>query len=477
MAGIGEAGRTRTELRRVLLPLALAQFICSFANSNMNVMINDISEDLDTTVQGVQVAITLFLLVMAALMIPGGKLSDKLGRGRCFRVGLCIYGVGALLSAVAPGLGILILGNSILEGVGTALLIPPVYILTTLIFTNMTSRAKAFGVISALGGIGAAAGPLLGGLITSAISWRAAFGFQALIILVIILLSLRIKDPVAPDPSRAFDTGGAVLSAAGLVLLVMGILATDNNLWIALVLVVLGGLVLLWFFLATRAKERAGREPLVSLSLFRNRTSNLGMVTQNAQWLLLSGVSFVVSAYLQVVRGFDAIETGIIFSATTLGLMGASLAAERLARRAPQRALIVAGFLVTIAGVALLLIMVRETSTAWSFVPGLLLIGIGLGTMLTPSVNVVQSSFPDQQQGEISGVSRSVSNLGSSLGTAIAGTIMVAGITAPPQRSYALALAVLAVIGVAGLVAAFAMPRRTAAVQTGTSPVAQPPTR
>lgn len=148
---------TPAAARRVIAPLALAQFICSFAGSNMNVMINDISEDLDTTVQGVQVAITIFLLVMAALMIPGGKLTDRYGRKRCLLAGLVIYGVGALLSAAAPGLGVLILGNSILEGVGTALLIPPVYILTTLLFTDLTSRARAFGTIMALGGIGAAA--------------------------------------------------------------------------------------------------------------------------------------------------------------------------------------------------------------------------------------------------------------------------------------------------------------------------------
>jgi MFS family permease len=360
---------------------------------------------------------------------------------------------------VAPGLGILILGNSIFEGVGTALLIPPVYVLTTLLYTDLGSRAKAFGMISALGGIGAAAGPLLGGLITSAISWRAAFAFQALVIVLIIVLGRRITDPVAPDPDRPFDVAGAVLSAAGLVLLVLGILAADNNGWVALALIVIGALVLVWFLLAARARERAGREPLVSPSLFRNRTSNLGMVTQNAQWLLLSGVSFVVSAYLQVVRGFDAIQTGVIFSATTLGLMGASLAAERLARRSTQRTLVLAGFVLTIAGVVLLLVLVPDTSTSWSFVPGLLLIGVGLGTMLTPSVNVVQSSFPDQQQGEISGVSRSVSNLGSSLGTAIAGTIMVAGIAATPERAYGLALAVLAAVGLAGLAAALALPR------------------
>src|ERR1700704_4730113 len=162
-------------LRKILVPLALAQFICSFAGSNMNVMINDISKDLNTSVQGVQTAITLFLLVMAALMIPGGKLTDRWGRKRCFTVGLTVYGIGAIMSALSPGLGVLVLGNSIFEGVGTALLIPPVYILTTMLFRDIKSRVQAFGLISGMGGIGAATGPLIGGLITTAISWRAAF--------------------------------------------------------------------------------------------------------------------------------------------------------------------------------------------------------------------------------------------------------------------------------------------------------------
>ncbi len=322
----------------------------------------------------------------------------------------------------------------------------------------MTSRARAFGVISALGGIGAAAGPLIGGLITSAISWRAAFIFQALIIAVIVFLSRRIIDPLPPDPSRSFDTGGAVLSAIGLVLVVMGILAADNNIWLMVILIVAGALVLLVFFRSVRAKEKARKEPLLSTSLFRNRTSNLGLVTQNTQWLMLMGTSFVVSAYLQVVRGYNAIQTGVIFTAATLGLLVSSLAAERLAKRRAQRTLILAGFVVTIAGVVVLLLLVSGSPTAWAFAPGLLLIGLGLGAMLTPSVNVVQSSFPESQQGEISGLSRSVSNLGSSLGTAIAGTILVAGITATPGRAYALAMTSLIVVGVIGLVAAARLP-------------------
>jgi len=449
--------RTAVSPRRMLIPLALAQFICSFAGSNMNVMINDISKDLDTTVQGVQTAITLFLLVMAALMIPGSKWSDRVGRKRCFTVGLAVYGVGALLSAISPGLGVLILGNSLLEGFGSALLIPPVYILTTLIFTDLTSRARAFGRISGMGGIGAAAGPLIGGLITTAISWRAAFLFQAAVIALIVLLSRKLVDPLPPDPTRPFDTVGAVLSALGMVSVVVGILQAGDNRLLMVVLLALGAAFLFWFFLHIRARERSGKEPLLSTDLFRNRISNLGLITQNVQWLMLLGISFVVSVFLQTVRGYNAIQTGVIFTAATVGILVSSLGAERFAGRRTQKSLILAGFVTTIVGIGLLIGLVVASDTSLAFVPGLLLIGLGLGVMLTPSVNVVQSAFPEDQQGEISGLSRSVSNLGSSLGTAIAGTILVSDLAAG-NRSYALAMASLAVIGLIGMGAALLLP-------------------
>jgi MFS family permease len=449
-----------SSLRKMLLPLALAQFICSFAGSNMNVMINDISQDLHTDVQGVQVCITLFLLVMAALMIPCGKLTDRLGRKRCFTLGLWTYGIGAVLSAVSPGLGVLILGNSILEGVGTALLIPPVYILTTMVFPDMKSRARAFGVISGMGGIGAAAGPLIGGAITTGISWRAAFIFQALIIVIIVVLARNVIDPVPADPTRPFDIIGAILSAIGLVVLVGGIMAADTNLALMVVLIAVGALILAGFFVWIRRRERAGKEALLSTSLFRNRTSNLAMVTQNVQWQLLIGTSFVVSAYLQVVRHYNAIQTGVIFTAATVGILLSSLAAGPLARKYQQRTLILVGFVVAIAGVIVLLAMVKGHPGAWYFAPGLFLIGTGLGVMLTPSVNVVQSAFPENLQGEISGLSRSVSNLGSSIGAAIAGTILVVGISNDhPGRAYGIAMIVLAFIGLIGLGATVLLPR------------------
>jgi MFS family permease len=443
--------------RKFLAPLALAQFICSFAGSNMNVMINDITHDLDTTVQGVQTTITLFLLIMAVLMIPCSKLSDRLGRRRCFLGGLILYGIGAILSAASPGLGVLILGNSVFEGVGTAFLIPPVYILATLAFTDLTSRAKAFGTISGMGGVGAAAGPLLGGLITSAISWRAAFIFQALVIVAIIALSRRMTDPLEPDPTLPFDLTGALLSALGLFFLVFGILQADNNGVLTVVLIAVGVAFLAAFFIYIRGRERAGKPALLSLQLFQNRTCNLGLVTQNLQWLLLMGVSFVVSVFLQTVRGYDAIQTGVVFTAATVGILVSSLAAERLAKRRAQKTLIMAGFAATAVGIGVLLGLVGASSRVIAFAPGLLLIGLGVGTMLTPSVNVVQSSFPEQLQGEISGLSRSISNLGSSFGTAIAGTILISDV-ATGNGTYVAAMIVLAVVALLGLGAAVLLP-------------------
>jgi MFS family permease len=455
----GPGTSARAVRRKVLLPLALTQFIASFAGSNMNVAINNISKDLDTTIHGVQTAITLFLLCMAALMIPGSKLTDRWGRKRCLLRGLTLYGAGAVIAALAPGLGVLIVGYSIFEGVGSALMIPPIYILATLAFSDVESRARAFGAISGMGGIGAAAGPLIGGLITTTISWRASFLLQAAVVAAIIYLSVKLTDPLEPDPSRRFDAVGAVLSAAGMSFLVIGILQAGNNNTLLAIFLVLGAAFLLWFFLHIRADERANKEPLLSTSLFRNRISNLGLVTQNIQWLLLMGITFTVSVFLQTERGFSAIKTGVIFTAATAGILVSSLGQERFAKRHEQRTLIRVGFIVTIVGVGLLLGFVGLSSHIWAFVPGLLVIGLGLGVMLTPSVNVVQSAFPEARQGEISGLSRSVSNLGSSLGTAIAGTILVADLASTNKNTpYVLAMASLAAFALVGLAAALLLP-------------------
>jgi MFS family permease len=211
----GSGGAALAAARAAVVPLALAQFVASYAASNMNVAITSIATDLGTSVTGIQTTITLFTLTMAALMIPGSKLTDIWGRKFCFQLGLVVYGAGAMLAALAQGLPLLMVGYSLLEGVGSALLIPPIYILITVLFDDTTARAKYFGVVSAAAGIGAAAGPLIGGLVTSYISWRASFLLQVLIVVAIIWMGRGIVDPPLPRRRPTFDWGGAVLSALG----------------------------------------------------------------------------------------------------------------------------------------------------------------------------------------------------------------------------------------------------------------------
>src|SRR6202167_2589960 len=271
--------------RAMILPLALAQFIASYAATNMNVAISAIAQDLGTTVAGVPTAIALFTLTMAALMIPGSKLTDIWGRKRCFILGLIVYGIGGLLALLSFGLPQLIIGYSLLEGVGSALMIPPIYILVTVAFPDVKSRAKYFGVVSGAGGLGAAAGPLIGGVVTSAISWRASFGLQVLVVAWIIVLARKITDPARSGRTPRFDLTGAVLSAAGLFFVVLRLLQSrtygvgksrqDFTIGAAVVIpkgsvspvwlyVLIGALFLLWFFLHVRCGENKGRDVLLT---------------------------------------------------------------------------------------------------------------------------------------------------------------------------------------------------------------------
>jgi MFS family permease len=462
MTETGAGGRAAVATAgAVVLPLALAQFIASYAGSNMNVAISTIADDLDTDVAGIQTTITLFTLTMAALMIPGSKLTDIWGRKFCFILGLVIYGTGALLASFAQGLAMLTIGYSLLEGVGSALLIPPIYILITVVFSDLKTRAKWFGVVSGAAGLGSAAGPLIGGLLTSYISWRASFLLQVLVVAGIALLARRIDDPPPAADRPPFDGVGAVLSAVGLFLAVFGILQTGTYGWTSArvwLLVAAGIVVLAGFFLYARARERHGRTPLVSVSLFRNRTSNLGLVTQTVQWLVLQGAFFVISVFLQQERGYSAIQTGLMLVPATIGILLSSGMAQRMASRHPQRLLVRGGFTVTIVGIALLLLLSRQDSAVWTFWPGLFLMGFGVGAMLTASVNVVQSAWPEEVQGDISGVSRSASNLGSSLGVAIAGSVLVAA-TAAGNAPFLIALVVVGAFAVVGWIAALLLPR------------------
>jgi MFS family permease len=489
-----ETRQPGTAPQNMIVPLALAQFTASYAATNMNVAISSIAKDIGTTVVGMQTTITLFTLTMASLMIPGSKLTEIWGRKRCFTLGLLIYGTGALIAALSQGLGLMIFGYSLLEGIGSALMIPPIYILVTVAFTDTRARAKNFGIISGAAGLGAAAGPLVGGIITSAISWRASFIAQVLVVIAIILLTPRIHDPGITGPRPAFDIEGAALCAVGLFFVVLGILQSSKYGWFASredftiggtvvipkggvspvwLFVAIGAAILAWFFLHLRSREHKGKVVLIPLRMFRDQTANLGMGTQLIQWLTMQGSFFVISVFLQEERGYSAIKTGLVLTPATAGILIASAMAERFAKRHTQRWLIQVGFAVTAAGMAVLLALAWATSGNIKFVPGLFLVGLGVGAMLTSSVNVVQSAFPERDQGDISGLSRSVSNLGSSLGTALAGSI-VASTLLPGNKVYGLSILMMLVITLIGLVIALRLPHQQSPQPT-TAPAAPAP--
>jgi MFS family permease len=403
-----------------------------------------------------------------------------------------IYGLGALIAAFARGITVLTIGYSLLEGVGSALMIPPIYILVTVTFFEMSARARSFGIVSAAAGIGSSAGPLIGGVITSAISWRASFILQVLIVAAIIVLGRQIVDPGVQGAKPHFDIAGAALSALGLLFIVLGILQSGVYGWfiaskdfaiagVTLIhqggispvwlLVLIGALFLLWFFIHIQSTEKAGKEPLVSIRMFRNRVANLGLTTQIIQWLIMQGTFFVISVYLQTVHGFNAIQTGLSLTPAIFGVLLTSVIAGRLARRRSQTMLIRTGFAMTIAGILLLLAFAGGAFHIVNLIPGLLCIGLGIGIMLTSSVNVVQSSFPEKDQGEISGVSRSVSNLGSALGTSIVGSVLVTT-SLPNGHVYGLAMVTMVIFASAGLLAALLLPsmRPAQAGQGGGAP-------
>ncbi|WP_433291808.1 MFS transporter [Actinoplanes sp. CA-030573] len=466
---------TAAAARAIVLPLALAQFIASYAASNMNVAITTIADDIGTTVAGIQTTITLFTLTMAALMIPGSKLTDIWGRKRCFNLGMIVYGAGALIAAFAQGLPLMIIGYSLLEGIGSALMIPPIYILITVAFEDVVARGKYFGIVSGAAGLGSASGPLIGGLITSWLGWRASFLLQFAVVVVILVLGRKIQEPARTGTPPRFDYGGAVLSALGLFLVVSGILFSSSYgmiSWQVFLPVLLGLAVLVYFLRYLATRERSGREPLLSPRLFRNRTSNLGLSTQLIQWLIMQGSFFVISVYIQQVRHYDAIHTGLLLTPATIGVLLASAIAGRMASRRPQALLVRGGFVLTTIGMILVPALVRQDSSVWTFVPGLFLMGFGVGVMLTASVNVVQSAFGDDDQAEISGLSRSVSNLGSSLGVAIAGSILVAAHGKHLGTPFAVALGLLAVLSLVGLLAASFLPKRPPPVSSATGEAA-----
>jgi EmrB/QacA subfamily drug resistance transporter len=426
----------------VLLTLASGQFLMTLDSSVMNVSIATVAEDIGTTVSGIQTAITLYTLVMAALMITGGKLGSILGRRRAFAFGCVIYGAGSLTTALAPNLAVLLFGWSLLEGIGAALIMPSIVALVAANF-GPADRPRAYGIVASAGAIAVAVGPLIGGLATTYASWRWVFAGEVLVVMMILAFSRRIAS--GEQERRAdLDVVGAVMSASGLALIVFGVLRSGVWGWVqpkadapsvlgisAVTWLVFAGVVVLWLLTVwERHVVSRGREPLVDLALFENRQMTGGLSMFFFQFLVQAGVFFTIPLFLSVVLGLTAFETGVRLVPLSLALLVAAAGIPRVRPRASPRRVVRAG-LMMLAGSIVVLVGALEVGAGPEVVTiPLILAGLGIGALASQLGAVTVSALPDERSGEVGGLQNTATNLGASLGTALAGSVLIAALTA-----------------------------------------------
>jgi MFS family permease len=425
----------------VLLTLAAGQFLMTLDSSVMNVSIATVAKDVDTTVTGIQGAITAYTLVMAALMITGAKIGALIGRKRAFSIGCVIYGCGSFTTSISPSLPVLLFGWSFLEGVGAALILPAIVALVAGNFPT-ERRPAAYGLVAAAGAIAVAVGPLIGGFFTTYFSWRWVFAGEVVIVVAILVLARKIADAPAEERPK-LDVIGALLSALGLGLLVFGVLRSSEWGWIQpkaggpswaslspTVWLILGGLSVIWLFSRWEAlRARRGQEPLVRPGMLRNRQLSGGLLMFFFQYLVQAGLFFVVPLYLSVCLGLSALATGARLLPLSVTLLAAAIGVPRLFPDVSPRLVVRSGLLSLLVGtVVLLAALDKDSGPEIVFVP-MLLIGLGIGALASQLGSVTVSAVPDDESPEVGGVQNTMTNLGASLGTALAGSILIATVS------------------------------------------------
>jgi MFS family permease len=425
----------------VLLTLASAQFLMTLDSSVMNVSIATVADDVDTTVTGVQTAITFYTLVMASLMITGGKIGQILGRKRTFAIGCVIYGCGSFTTAIAPNLAVLMFGWSVLEGIGAALIMPAIVALVASNFAR-GERPRAYGLVASAGAIAVAAGPLIGGLFTTYLSWRLVFASEVLVVLVILALTRRMAD-TPPEEGARLDLVGTASSALGLGLVVYGVLRSGTwgfvrpkagaPEWLGLspvIWLILAGGVVLYVFLWYQGHRLArGQAALLDPAMLRNRVLQGGLTSFFFQYLLQAGLFFVVPLFLSVSLGLSAIATGVRLLPLSITLLLAAAGIPKVFPNASPRRVVRIGFLALFAGIVVMVAALDAGAGPEIVTWPMLLAGLGVGALASQLGSVTVSSVPDAQSGEVGGVQNTVTNLGASIGTALAGAVLISALT------------------------------------------------
>ena len=432
----------------VIAILGSAQFVMVLDGTVMNVSISTVVVDLDTTVDAMQAAITFYTLTMAAFMLLGAKLGDVWGRRRAFVIGSIIYALGSLTTALSPNVTVLFIGWSIIEGLGAVLVIPAI---AALIADNYEGHARvaAYAIIGAASGAAVAAGPLIGGFMTTYLSWRYVFIAEVVIMAGVVLFARRITDRAGARPSR-IDVLSVLLSAAGLVFVVYGMLQSKTWGWVIplhppvmggvsvaplgispTTWFILAGSALIWaFVIRQRRLVATGRPPLVDVTLFRILRLRSGLTVLLAQYAITAGLFFMMPVYLQMTLGLDALQTGIRIFPLSISLILFSILGTRLALVwSPRRIIRVGQVLLVLASFVLLGAVDIELKSP-AFGLGMFVAGAALGLLASQVGNVNMSSVGEDQSSEVGGLQGVFQNLGSSLGTALIGSVLIGTLAA-----------------------------------------------
>jgi MFS family permease len=434
-AGAGAAAKA------VLITLAAAQFVMVLDASVMNVSIATVAKDVGTTVTGIQTAITLYTLVMAAFMITGGKIGQMIGRKRAFTIGCVIYGCGSFITAISSSLGVLLLGWSFLEGIGAVLILPSIVALVAVNY-GPEERPRAYGMVAAATAIAIGIGPIIGGLFTTYLSWRWVFAGEVVIVLAILGLARRI--PEGPKESTVrLDLVGTALSALGLGLIVFGVLRSGvwgfvkpkpgGPEWIGLspsIWLMLAGGVVLYLFIEWEGRVLArGSEPLLDPKILQVHVLRAGLNSFFFQYFIQGGVAFAVPLFLSVALGLSAIQTGVRFLPLSIALILAAMGIPKLFPQASPRRVVQLGFVALFAGLVIMVAALQEGAGPEITTGPMLLAGLGIGALSSQLGAIAVSSLPDEQSGVVGGLQNTITNLGISMGTALTGAIVIAALS------------------------------------------------
>ncbi len=406
------------------LLLAMAMFVLVIDTSLMNVSISAVVEDLDTTVSGVQSAIALEALVSAAFILISSKVGDLIGRRRAYVIGLLAYAVGAIAMTLAQDLATIVVFWAVVGGIGASLLLPA---MQSLIHGNFSGAAQArtYALVGAAAAIAAAIGPLLGGVITTYLSWRVGFLLEAVIIAVV-LIGIRLVQDVPYTGPRVVDGVGAVLSVLGMGGVVLAILVWQEGGEAVGVLFAVGAVSLGAFAWWLRRRERAGRPTLLDPELFRSRHFRTGITGQTLQQVTLGGAMIALPIYFQMVLEYDALQAGLSLAPLSLSMFAAALVAgKRAGRRRPSQIILV-GFALVVVGVGVLIPLVPRAESGWWFSLPLVVAGCGLGLLVSQLNNYTLAPIEEERISEAAGVNSAGGSFGLSLGLALGGGIMLA---------------------------------------------------